>query len=103
MLKPINDRVVLKPIRASETTDNGLFLVESAREATLRAEVLAVGPGRLLDSGEREEISVDVGDTVIVNANSNNATNVSSGELVILSAGDILAVIETNEKGELNE
>ena len=64
-LRPLDDRVVVEPIEAEEKTAGGIVLPDTAKEKPQRGTVLAVGPGKLLDSGERGELSVAVGDEVI--------------------------------------
>ena len=64
-IRPLDDRVVVEPIEAEETTAGGIVLPDSAKEKPQRGTVVAVGPGKLLDSGSRGELSVAVGDEVI--------------------------------------
>ena len=64
-IRPLDDRVVVEPMEAEETTAGGIVLPDSAQEKPQRGTVIAVGPGKLLDSGERGELSVAVGDEVI--------------------------------------
>ena len=64
-IKPLDDRVVVRPGEAEETTAGGIVLPDAAKEKPQRGTVLAVGPGRLLDSGERSAIGVEVGDEIL--------------------------------------
>ncbi len=64
-LRPLDDRVVVEPLEAEETTAGGIVLPDTAKEKPQRGTVIAVGPGKLLDSGKRGELSVAVGDEVI--------------------------------------
>ena len=64
-LNPLDDRVVVEPVEAEERTAGGIVLPDTAKEKPQRGKVLAVGPGKLLDSGKRGELSVQVGDQVI--------------------------------------
>ena len=64
-IRPLDDRVVVEPLQAEETTAGGIVLPDSAQEKPQRGKIVAVGPGKLLDSGERGELSVTVGDEVI--------------------------------------
>ena len=64
-LRPLDDRVVVQPLEAEETTAGGIVLPDSAKEKPQRGTVVAVGPGRLLESGNRGEVSVALGDLVI--------------------------------------
>ena len=64
-IRPLDDRVVVEPMAAEETTAGGIVLPDAAQEKPQRGTVVAVGPGKLLESGERGELSVGVGDEVI--------------------------------------
>jgi len=94
-LNPLDDRVVVKPIEAEETTAGGIVLPDTAKEKPQRGEVLAVGPGRLLDSGERCPVSVSVGDEVLFSKYGGTEIEVDGEELKILRESDILAKIVT--------
>jgi len=94
-LNPLDDRVVVKPIEAEETTAGGIVLPDTAKEKPQRGEVLAVGPGRLLDSGERCPVSVAVGDEVLFSKYGGTEIEVDGEELKILRESDILAKIVT--------
>ena len=65
-LRPLDDRIVVQPEAAETTTAGGIVLPDSAQEKPLRGQVVAVGPGKLMDSGNRGELSVDVGDTCLL-------------------------------------
>ncbi len=92
-LKPLDDRVVVKPVEAEETTAGGIVLPDTAKEKPQRGKVLAVGPGRLLDSGERCPIGVEVGDEVLFSKYGGTEVEVDGEELKILRESDILAKI----------
>ncbi|HID21019.1 MAG TPA: co-chaperone GroES [Planctomycetaceae bacterium] len=94
-LNPLDDRVVVKPIEAEETTAGGIVLPDTAKDKPQRGEVLAVGPGRLLDSGERCPVSVAVGDEVLFSKYGGTEIEVDGEELKILRESDILAKIVT--------
>lgn len=94
MLKPIGDKIVAKAISAEETSPGGIVLPESAQEKPLEGEVLAVGPGQQLDSGEYRPIDVKVGDKVIYGKYAGTEVKVGSEEYIILRQDDILAIIE---------
>ena len=64
-IRPLDDRVVIEPMAAEETTAGGIVLPDAAQEKPQRGTVVAVGPGKLLESGERGELSIGVGDEVI--------------------------------------
>jgi chaperonin GroES len=92
-LRPLDDRVVVKPSEAEETTAGGIVLPDSAREKPQRGTVVAVGPGKLLDSGNRGELSVKVGDVVIYGRYGGSEVEVDGQEMKILRETDILAKV----------
>jgi len=92
-LRPLDDRVVVQPTEAEETTAGGIVLPDSAREKPQRGTIVAVGPGKMLDSGNRGELSVGIGDTVIYGRYGGSDIEVDGKELKILRESDILAKI----------
>ena len=92
-LKPLSDRVVLKMVEAEETTAGGIILTGSAKEKPEVAEVLAVGPGGLVD-GNEVVMNVKVGDKVITSKYSGTQVKLDGEELTIVRVGDILAIVE---------
>jgi chaperonin GroES len=90
-LRPLDDRVVVQPNEAEETTAGGIVLPDSAKEKPLRGTVVAIGPGKLLDSGNRGEMSVDKGDTVIYGRYGGSDVEVDGQEMKTLRESDILA------------
>ena len=92
-LRPLDDRVVVRPSEAEETTAGGIVLPDSAREKPQRGTVIAVGPGKLLDSGNRGELSVKIGDVVIYGRYGGSEVEVDGQEMKILRETDILAKI----------
>ena len=92
-LNPLDDRVVVQPIDAEETTAGGIVLPDAAKEKPQRGSVVAVGPGRLLDSGERCSMSVGVGDEVLFGKYGGTEIEVDGEEVKILRESDILAKI----------
>jgi chaperonin GroES len=92
-IRPLDDRVVVEPVEAEETTAGGIVLPDTAKEKPQRGKVLAVGPGRLLDSGERAEMSVAVGDQVIYGKYGGTDIEVNGEEVKILRETDILAKV----------
>lgn len=92
-IRPLDDRVVVQPIDAEETTAGGIVLPDSAKEKPQRGTVVAVGPGRLLDSGDRGALSVAVGDEVIYGKWGGNDIEVNGEEVKILRESDILAKV----------
>ena len=92
-LRPLDDRVVVEPTEAEETTAGGIVLPDSAKEKPQRGKVVAVGPGKLLDSGSRGDLSVGIGDTVIYGRYGGSDIEVDGRELKILRESDILAKV----------
>ncbi|MCL2212539.1 MAG: co-chaperone GroES [Oscillospiraceae bacterium] len=92
-LKPLSDRVVLRPTEAEETTKSGIVLASAAQEKPSVAEVVAVGPGGLVD-GKEVTMTVKPGDRVITSKYSGTEVKCDGVEYVIVKQGDILAVVE---------
>jgi len=92
-LRPLDDRVVVEPQEAEERTAGGIVLPDTAKERPQRGTILSVGPGRLLDTGKRGELSVDVGDVVIYGKYSGTDIEVSGKDVKILRESDILAKV----------
>ena len=92
-LNPLDDRVVVHPLDAEETTAGGIVLPDTAKEKPQRGQVVAVGPGRLLDSGERCAVCVTVGDEVLFGKYGGTDIEVDGDEVKILRESDILAKV----------
>lgn len=92
-LQPLADRVVLKLVEAEETTKSGIILTSSAQEKPQIAEVLAVGPGGIVD-GNKVEMTVKVGDRVIMSKYSGTEVKLDGQEYTIVRQSDILALVE---------
>lgn len=92
-IRPLDDRVVVEPMAAEETTAGGIVLPDAAQEKPQRGTVVAVGPGKLLDSGERGELSIAVGDEVIFGKYGGTEIEVDGQEVKILRESDILAKV----------
>jgi len=92
-IKPLEDRIVVKTLEAETTTASGLVIPDSAKEKPQEGEVLAVGPGRIDDKGNRVPLDVAVGDKVIYSKYGGTEVKYAGEELLILSARDILAVV----------
>ena len=92
-LKPLSDRVVIKMVEAEETTKSGIILAGAAKEKPQVAEVIAVGPGGVVD-GKEIEMPVSVGQKVITSKYSGTEVKVDGEEYMIVRVGDILAVVE---------
>lgn len=92
-IRPLDDRVVVQPEEAEATTAGGIVLPDSAQEKPQRGTVIAVGPGRLLDSGNRGTLSVAKGDVVIYGKYGGSDIEVDGKEVKILRESDILAKV----------
>ena len=92
-LRPLDDRVVVEPNEAEEVTAGGIVLPDTAKDKPQRGTVIAVGPGKLLDSGERGTLSVSVGDEVIYGKYSGSEVEIDGREVKILRETDILAKV----------
>ena len=90
-LRPLEDRVVVQPLEAEEITAGGIVLPDAAQEKPQRGRVVAVGPGKLLDSGNRGELSIGLGDEVIFARYGGSDGEVDGNELKIMRETDILA------------
>lgn len=92
-LKPLDDRVVVEPLEAEEMTAGGIVLPDNAKEKPQRGKVVAVGPGRLLENGDRCDVSVGMGDEVLFGKYGGTDIEVEGTEVKILRESDILAKI----------
>ncbi|MGL4173203.1 MAG: co-chaperone GroES [Actinomycetota bacterium] len=93
-IKPLEDRIVVKALEAEETTASGLVIPDTAKEKPQEGEVLATGPGRIDDNGQRVPLDVKVGDVVIYSKYGGTEVKYSGDEFLILSARDVLAIVE---------
>jgi chaperonin GroES len=93
-LKPLGDRVVVKPTPREEMTKSGIVLPDTAKERPQEGTILAAGPGRILDDGSREPMDVSVGQKILFQKYAGTEFKLDDDELLILSQKDILAVIE---------
>jgi chaperonin GroES len=92
-LKPLGDRLIVKAVEEDTTTASGIVLPDTAKEKPQRGKVLAVGPGKMLDSGDRAAIGVVEGDEVLFGKYSGTEIKVDGEEIKILRESDILAKI----------
>jgi chaperonin GroES len=92
-LRPLDDRVVVEPLESEEKTAGGIVLPDTAKEKPQRGTVVSVGPGRLLDNGQRGELSVQVGDEVIYGKYGGTDIKINGDEVKILRESDILAKV----------
>ena len=93
-LKPLGDRLVVKPIEQEETTASGLVLPETAKEKPQQGNVAATGPGRRDDDGKRIEMDVSVGDVVLYAKYAGTEIKIDGQKLLILKESDVLAILE---------
>lgn len=92
-IKPLEDRIVVKSVEAEQTTASGLVIPDTAKEKPQEGEVIAVGPGRVDDNGNRVPVDVAVGDKVIYSKYGGTEVKFAGTEYLILSARDVLAVV----------
>ena len=93
-IKPLEDRIVIRQVDSEEKTASGLYIPDAAKEKPQEGEVLAVGPGRVDDNGNRIPLYVKVGDHVIFSRYGGTEVKYDGEELQILSARDVLAIVE---------
>ena len=93
-IKPLEDRVVVKPLEAEQVTASGLIIPDTAKEKPQEGEVIAVGAGRFDESGSRVPMDVKVGDKVVFSKYGGTELKYGAEEYLVLSQRDILAVIE---------
>ncbi|MQA93517.1 MAG: co-chaperone GroES [Streptosporangiales bacterium] len=95
VLKPLGDRIVVRPLEAEQTTASGLVIPDTAKEKPQEGEVIAVGPGNWDEDGEkRVPLDVAVGDVVLYSKYGGTEVKYSNEDYLVLSARDVLAVIE---------
>ena len=94
-LRPLGDRVVVQPTPGEETTKSGIVIPDTAKEKPQEGTILAVGPGRLLDDGKREQMDLKQGDKVLYAKYGGTEFKLDGEDLLIISHKDILAVVES--------
>ncbi|KIU02552.1 MULTISPECIES: co-chaperone GroES [Frigoribacterium] len=92
-IKPLEDRIVIRQVEAEQTTASGLVIPDTAKEKPQEGEVVAVGPGRIDDNGNRVPLDVATGDKVIYSKYGGTEVKYGGEDLLVLSARDVLAVI----------
>lgn len=92
-IKPLEDRILVQPLEAEQTTASGLVIPDTAKEKPQEGKVLAVGPGRIDDKGNRVPLDVAVGDVVIFSKYGGTEVKYTGEEYLLLNARDILAVV----------
>jgi chaperonin GroES len=93
-VKPLDDRILVKPAEAEEKTAAGIYLPESAKEKPMRGKVVATGPGKLLDNGKRAEMAVRKGDLVVYGKYAGTEIEIKGQPHMILRESELLGVIE---------
>ncbi len=93
-LKPLGDRVVIKPLAAEEKTASGIVLPETAKEKPQEGEIIAVGSGKILENGQRVAMEVQVGDRIIYSKYAGTEFKIDGDEHLILNERDILAIVQ---------
>ncbi len=93
-VKPLEDRVLIKPSDPETKTDSGIYLPESAKEKPIQGKIVALGPGKLLDSGERVKPSVKKGDTVVFGKYAGTEIEIKNVTHMIMRETELLGVIE---------
>lgn len=92
-VRPLGDKIIVKRVEAQEKTASGIFLPESAKEKPQEAKIIALGDGKVLDSGERATFQVKKGDTVLLSKWGGTELKIDGEEYLILTEDDILAVV----------
>lgn len=93
-IRPLSDRIVIKVIEDTEQTSGGIFIPDSAKEKPQKGEVIAVGSGKTLDDGKKEEMEVKIGDIVLYAKYSGTDIKLNDQNLKIVSVKDVLGVLE---------
>lgn len=99
-IRPLADRVVVRQLEAETTSSGGIILPGAAAEKPNQGEVIAVGPGRTLDSGDVQPVAVAVGDRVLFGKYASTEHTINGEEVLIVRESDILAVIEQQDSLE---
>ena len=93
-VKPLEDRVLVKPVEEDMVTEGGIYLPETAKERPMRGTVVAVGPGKRLDNGKRAEMSIRKGDTVVYGKYAGSEIEIKGAEHLILRETEVLGVFD---------
>jgi chaperonin GroES len=94
MIRPLDDRVVIEPMEAEEKTAGGSLLPDTAKEKPMKGKIIAVGDGKMLESGKRAELLVKKGDKVLYGKYAGTEVTVDGKEYLVMRESDILAKIE---------
>ena len=93
-VRPLEDRILVKPLDADTKTASGLFLPESAKEKPMQGKVVATGPGKLLDNGKRQEMLVKKGDTVVFGKYAGTEIEIKNQKHLIVRESELLGLID---------
>jgi len=93
-IRPLDDRVVIEPLEGEAVTSGGIFLPDTAKEKPQKGKIVAVGPGKILDSGERAATAVSVGDVVLFAKYGGTEVRIEGKDVLIMRETDVLALIE---------
>ncbi|MDP6986985.1 MAG: co-chaperone GroES [Phycisphaerales bacterium] len=93
-VKPLEDRVIILPLEADDRTESGIYLPESAKEKPVQGKVVACGPGKRLDNGERIKPSVSKGDTVVYGKYAGTEIEIKNTKHLIVRESELLGIIE---------
>ncbi len=94
-VKPLEDRILVKPIAPDTKTASGIYLPESAKEKPMQGKVVAIGPGKMLDNGERVKPSVKKGDTVVFGKYAGTEIEIKNAKHMIMRESELLGLIES--------
>ena len=92
-IKPMSDRILIRPTEQEEMTQSGIFLPDTARERPQEGEIVAVGPGRYMNNGKRLEMELKAGDKIIYSKYAGTEIEADDGELLLMGANDVLSKI----------
>ena len=93
-LKPLGDHIVVKQVEAQEVKKGGIIIPDTAKEKPSKGEVVAVGPGKVMENGNRKELEVKPGDKVIYSKYGGNEIKIDDEEFIILTEDEVLAIVE---------
>jgi chaperonin GroES len=93
-VRPLEDRVIVKPLEAETKTASGLFLPESAKERPMQGKVVATGPGKMLDNGQRQQMLVKKGDTVVFGKYAGTEVEIKNVKHIIVRESELLGIVE---------
>lgn len=92
-VKPLEDRVLIKPIEAESKTASGIYLPEASKEKPVRGSIVAAGPGKRLENGKRAEMSVKIGDTVVYGKYAGTEVEIKGVKHLIVRESELLGII----------